>query len=192
MANNPVVKHDFPKFIVRFCRTCPYFGCTARASTTTDPARAHASPCNYSQKAGLLPPAPTAQKNWLNHVFWINLVYNCTSFYLVLRSHRRNLYNLPLRHQQEGADSRTSTSGRRKQQQQRVDAKNPNGRKKNAQKQEPWREEEETGRGVLRCRERCGARSRPSTPHLAFVEGHEAVASFGLYNYYYYMSPCED
>jgi hypothetical protein len=47
----------------------------------------------------------------------------------------------------------------------------------------PRREEEETGRGVLRCRERCGARSRPSTPHLALVEGHEAAASLGLYNY---------
>jgi hypothetical protein len=46
------------------------------------------------------------------------------------------------------------------------------------------REEEETGRGVLRCRERCGARSRPSTPHLALVEGHEAAASLGLYNYW--------
>jgi hypothetical protein len=30
------------------------------------------------------------------------------------------------------------------------------------------------------------ARSRPSTPHLALVGGHEAAASLGLYNYYYY------
>ena len=35
MANNPVVKHDFPKFIVRFCRIYPYFGCAVRHARIT-------------------------------------------------------------------------------------------------------------------------------------------------------------